>query len=99
MTLTMSYQRVVGAVLLGAVAALSLLIGGAVLFSGSAPASPDLAANLGISTYTARRAIDLIFSFWGMAAAVALTGGWTAGILVVAKQLALRYGRAWAAAW
>ena len=98
MGLTVSYQRVIAAVLLAAAAALSLLLGGAVLQSGSMP-SPDLAANLGISVAAARRAIDLLFSFWGLAAAVAITGGWTAGILLVAKELARRYGRAWAASW
>ena len=79
-------------------AGLSLLLGTSMAIDGLTPL-PNLAANLGIATATAKKAIDLIFTFWGFAAAVALTGGWTAALLVVAKSLAKRYGRAWATAW
>ena len=96
--MTTSMQRTNAALVLIAAAMLSLVLGGVAFSAGAAP-SADLAANIGISVAAATRAIDLIFSFWGMAAAVALTGGWTAGLLAIAKQLAVRYGRRYAAAW
>lgn len=95
---TLSTNRVGAAVTAVVAAVASLYMGSAVEVLTSA-GSPDLAANLGIATATAKRAIDLIFTFWGFALAVTITGGWTAGLLAVAKTLAKRYGRKWATAW
>ncbi|WP_273887267.1 uberolysin/carnocyclin family circular bacteriocin [Rubrobacter naiadicus] len=65
----------------------------------------DLATNLGISYYAAKKAIDIIVTFSNIAlilsllASVVGAGIFTAGIVAIAKRLALRYGERYAAAW
>jgi circularin A/uberolysin family circular bacteriocin len=65
----------------------------------------QLAANLGISTYAAKQIIDIILTLSDIAlilsliAAIVGAGVVTAGIVSLAKRLALRYGKQYAIAW
>jgi len=77
-------------------------IGGA---SGLSAGMADLVANLGISAYAAQKAIDIIVTFSDIALILSLlasvfgAGIFTAGLVAVAKRLALRYGKEYAVAW
>ncbi|WP_010632937.1 uberolysin/carnocyclin family circular bacteriocin [Sporolactobacillus vineae] len=67
--------------------------------------TPYLASTLGISTYAAKKAIDLIsaassiYAIIGLIAAIAGGGGIGIGILFTAKALIKKFGKKYAAAW
>ena len=78
-------------------AAQVMLMGGA--FQSLGLGVPDLATQLGISAYAAKQLIDVFGSWYFTILIVALTGGWGAGLVAIAKSLAARYGAKYAAAW
>ncbi|HDH4185525.1 TPA: uberolysin/carnocyclin family circular bacteriocin [Staphylococcus aureus] len=67
--------------------------------------TPELTSTLGVSTFAAKRAIDIIAAAGNVAAIVGLVGAVTgagiigAGILFTAKKLIKHYGKGYAAAW
>lgn len=67
--------------------------------------APMLTANLGISSYAAKKVIDIINTGSAVATIIALVttvvgGGLiTAGIVATAKSLIKKYGAKYAAAW
>ncbi|WP_305133161.1 uberolysin/carnocyclin family circular bacteriocin [Thomasclavelia cocleata] len=67
--------------------------------------TPELASTLGVSSYAAKKAIDIIAAAGDVAAIVGLVGAVTgagaigAGILFTAKKLIKSYGKKYAASW
>ncbi|MER2226932.1 MAG: uberolysin/carnocyclin family circular bacteriocin [Carnobacterium sp.] len=67
--------------------------------------SPDLTSTLGLSTYAAKKVIDIISAASSVAAVVGIIaavvggGGIGVGILATAKALVKKYGKKYAAAW
>ncbi|WP_419155043.1 uberolysin/carnocyclin family circular bacteriocin [Weissella minor] len=64
--------------------------------------SPYLAAQFGISTYAAKKVIDIASgagSVWAVIAIVGGSAGWGAALLAAAKVLIKRYGKKAAATW
>lgn len=64
--------------------------------------APYLAAQFGISSYAAKKVIDIASgagSVWAIVAIVGGSAGWGAAILAAAKVLIKRYGTKAAAAW
>ncbi len=65
----------------------------------------QLAANLGISTYTAKRIIGILMSAWSIWAVIGIVlstagaGFWAVGLMESAKYLAKKYGTKWATMW
>lgn len=68
-------------------------------------ATPNLASTLGISSYAAKKAIDIIAAAGDVAAIVGLIAAITGagaigtGILWTAKSLIKKYGKGYAASW
>lgn len=82
---------------IGVAASAALLVAQLMLIQmGSAP---DLATQLGISTVAATKLINAASSWYITILLAALTGGWGAGLVAIAKTLAKRYGKKYAAAW
>lgn len=84
---------VVGGLVLSALALVAQL---ALVHSGAAP---DLATQLGISTAAATKLINAATSWYVTVLLAALTGGWGAGLVAIAKKMATKYGAKYAAAW
>ena len=61
--------------------------------------APDLATQLGISSALAIKLMDALGSWYFAILIAAATGGWGAGLVAIAKSLAARYGKKYAAAW
>ncbi|MFD2696119.1 uberolysin/carnocyclin family circular bacteriocin [Sporolactobacillus shoreicorticis] len=67
--------------------------------------TPYLASTLGISSYAAKKAIDIIstassiYAIIGLIAAIVGGGGIGVGILFTAKALIKKFGKKYAAAW
>lgn len=82
---------------IGLAASAALLVAQLVLMrTGSAP---DLATQLGISTVAATKLINAASSWYVTVLLAALTGGWGAGLVAIAKSMAARFGTKYAAAW
>ncbi|HSX68859.1 hypothetical protein [Nocardioides sp.] len=89
------------AVALGLAGALALQVmlmgqgGGAAI---SIPVA-DLATQLGISAAAATKLMDYFGSWYFTILLAAATGGWGAGLVAIAKSMAVKYGKKAAAAW
>lgn len=68
---------------------------GALMFT-----TPNLASTLGISSYAAKKAIDIISAAGNVVAIIGLIGAVTgAGLVFTAKTMIKKYGKKYAAAW
>lgn len=62
----------------------------------------NLAAQFGISTYAAKKVINIVSgagSIWAIIAVVGGSAGWGAALLAVAKALLKKFGKVAAASW
>ncbi|MCD8915294.1 uberolysin/carnocyclin family circular bacteriocin [Staphylococcus simulans] len=95
--MVLSSKKVVFVLLLSMISALSFIY--------LSISIPELASTLGVSSYAAKKAIDIIAAAGDVMAIIGLIGVVTgagaigAGLLWTAKRLIVKYGKKYAAAW
>lgn len=66
---------------------------------GFAFSAPELATQLGVSAATAYKLMDMLGSWYFTILIAAATGGWGAGLVAIAKSMAVKYGKKYAGLW